>query len=196
MSEFTTALFETFHKPEWVIAYATIVIALFAVILGLFIASLAESARRAAKVASKALIELERPWVFVEGARIIRRDMPGQEPIPNNWYISFKVRNVGRSPAIIGECIIKIGPKDKLPQVPNYSGAAPIETQQSLSPKEAFDIRAIGPGPGDPAIRVAYGRLTYIELNGTRHHTGFAVEVSPHVPAFIGYSNPAYNYYD
>ena len=88
MSEFITALSETVHKPEWVTAYATIVIALFTILLGLFNASLAKSTRRAAIAAENALIELERPWVFVEGARIIRRDMPGQEPIPNNWYIS------------------------------------------------------------------------------------------------------------
>jgi hypothetical protein len=196
MSEFATALFETVHKPEWVIAYATIVIALFAIILGLFIASLAESARRAAKVASKALIELERPWLFVESAKILRREMSGQENIPNNWYISFKVRNVGRSPAIIKECIIKIEPRDKLPRAPNYSGARPIATPQSLSPKDAFDTQAVGSEPGDPAIRVAYGRLTYTELNSTRHHSGFAVEVSPQVAAYSGYSNSAYNYYD
>jgi len=86
MSEFITALSETVHKPEWVTAYATIVIALFAVLLGLLNASLAKSARRAANAAENALVELERPWLFVEGAKIIRRDMPGQEPIPNNWY--------------------------------------------------------------------------------------------------------------
>jgi hypothetical protein len=49
---------------------------------------------------------------------------------------------------------------------------------------------------GKPITFVVYGRLTYKELNGRLHHTGFAVEVSPHIAAFSGYPSDAYDYYD
>jgi|HubBroStandDraft_3_1064219.scaffolds.fasta_scaffold1163424_1 hypothetical protein len=49
---------------------------------------------------------------------------------------------------------------------------------------------------GKPITFVVYGGLTYKELNGTLHHTGFAVEVSPHIAAFSGYPSDAYDYYD
>jgi hypothetical protein len=104
-----------FGSPEWVTAFATIVIAVFTIVLGLFTVSLAKSTRKAANAAEKALVELERPWLFVEGATITRREIPGQALIPNNWSVSFTCRNVGRSPAIVQECIIKIEQKDKMP---------------------------------------------------------------------------------
>ena len=43
---------------------------------------------------------------------------------------------------------------------------------------------------------VFFGRLTYRELNGKVHHTGYAVEVSPHMAAFSPHNNNAYDYYD
>jgi hypothetical protein len=49
---------------------------------------------------------------------------------------------------------------------------------------------------GAPIEFAVYGRITYSELNGIEHHTGFAVVVSPHMPAFSGYTNDAYDYYD
>lgn len=159
-------------------------------------------ANRSAAAAERALTELERPWLFVEGATVKRREIGTQAPIPNNWYISFRCRNVGRSPAVIEECIVVFADKDTLPPKADYVGAAPLDTQRWASPNEPFDTREIGPSPtrgtksGKPIEFVAYGRITYTELNGKKHHTGFAVSVSPHIAAFSSYNNDAYDYYD
>jgi hypothetical protein len=53
-----------------------------------------------------------------------------------------------------------------------------------------FDTNEVGPSPefaiknGQPILFVVFGRLTYEELSGPVHHTGFAIEVSPHIAAF------------
>jgi hypothetical protein len=162
----------------------------------------ADAAKRAADAAEQALTGLERPWLFIEGATIVRREPPGAPIIPNNWFIAFRCRNVGRSPAVIHECLVKFHDKDTLPPEPDYAGAIPIDTPRWISVNDPFDTRQLGPSPehavkdGQPIIFVAFGRLTYTELNGKIHHTGFAVEVSPHMAAFSGCANDAYDYYD
>lgn len=145
--------------------------------------------------ATASLASLERPWLFIEGATVSRRELPGQALIDNNFWIEFRCRNVGRIPAVVEECIIKFEEKSKLGLAPDYSNAVPLSTQRWASPNEPFETGKVGPGPR-PGMLVAYGRITYSELNGKTHRTGFAVEVSPHIAAFSGYPNTAYDYYD
>ena len=89
---------------------------------------------------------------------------------------------------------------DQLPKTPNYDLTFRGHAPRWLSTNETFDTRQMGPAirmkDGRPIQFVAFGRLTYKELNGREHHSGFAVEVSPHMPAAIGYPNDAYDYYD
>jgi hypothetical protein len=51
-------------------------------------------------------------------------------------------------------------------------------------------------GQGQIPQYVIFGRLTYRELTGKIHHTGFAWEVAPFMPAAVAYANDAYHYYD
>jgi hypothetical protein len=146
---------------------------------------------------------LERPWLFIEGATVSRREKPNEPITPNNWFITFKCRNVGRSPLVVDECIVKLQDRDTLPPRPNYDGANPHGTQRWASPNEAFETEPpFGPAPetamkdGRPIEFIVYGRITYSELNGTKHQTGFAVAVSAYMAAFTGYPNDAYDYYN
>jgi hypothetical protein len=61
---------------------------------------------------------------------------------------------------------------------------------------EVGPARGTGTKNGQAIIFVLFGRLTYKDLSGAIHHTGFALEVSPHMPAFTPHHNPAYDYYD
>src|SRR5216684_9378641 len=70
---------------------------------------------RSAKIAERALTGLERPWLFLEGTTISRRDLPGQQLIPNNWFIKLHWKNVGRAPALIEDCLFQIVPKASIP---------------------------------------------------------------------------------
>ncbi|HXM80517.1 MAG TPA: hypothetical protein VN929_01180 [Burkholderiales bacterium] len=163
----------------------------------------ARAAEQSAQVAVKALTDLERPWIFFEATHVQRREHPGEPMIPNNFFISFVCRNVGRAPAIIEACFAKIQNITTLPEIPDYSAPIiPLRCPATVATNVDFETSAFGPAPQpgiDPnsAIRyVVYGKMTYKELNGTVHHTGFAVEVSPHMAAASAYSSNAYDYYD
>ena len=163
----------------------------------------AKAAEKAANIAERSLTDLERSWLFIESVRVVRREgAPIQPEIPNNWYISFVWRNVGRAPALIKDCILKIEDRDALPPIPDYSNSSPLTCQQTLSSDKTFETNQIGPShdkrvKAEKPIRlIAYGKLTYKDLSGKEHHTGFATEVSAHLPAANTYENEAYEYYD
>lgn len=161
-----------------------------------------EAAEKSANAAVSALTDLERPWIFVEKAHIKRREDKGQPILPNFWWISFVCRNVGRAPAIVEECLVKIQDITTLPEVPDYTDPIHLRCPATVGTGVDFETSIIG-RPGEPGIDpskatrfVVYGRITYKELNGKAHHTGFAVEVSAMMAATIPYFNNAYDYYD
>jgi hypothetical protein len=145
---------------------------------------------------------LQRPWLFLLGATIRRREIEGEQIASNNWYIKLHWKNVGRSPALIERCEFKFVDKNLIPKRPNYSDSGDLATV-SMAPQDSeFETNEVGPGPtlsmkdGKPIQLVCFGRLSYKDLGGDLHHTGFALEVSPHIAAFVPHYNPAYDYYD
>ncbi len=142
---------------------------------------------------------IERPYLFVEKVRVRRR---APLNVPNSWFISFQWRNVGRMPALVKECIIKFEDRDILPDVPDYTKASPLRCKQTVASNMTFMTGEIGPSPergiknGKPIRFIAFGRITYAELTGKVHKTGFAVEVSAHLPASSTFDNAAYEYHD
>jgi len=146
---------------------------------------------------------MERPWLFLEGATVSRRDIPlAQALVPNSWFIKLHWKNVGRSPAIIERCEFKLIDKDVIPGRPDYTNSQDLLTVAMVAQNTGFETNEVGPALGTGAkngqaiIFVVFGRLTYRDLNGVEHHTGFAIEVSPHMAAFSPHNNPAYDYYE
>jgi hypothetical protein len=183
-----------------VTAAATVFIAVFTIVLALvtrrqarLTRTAAEAAQRSAAIAERALVEVERPWLFLEGAGITVREDP---PVQNSWIITLTFRNVGRMPAITHECIFKIVTKDMIDETPDYTNAGHLNCQRTVGSDGAFTTNGVGPAPGRIGQLVFFGRLTYKELNGREHHTGFALEVAPHMAAFVPHGNDAYDYYD
>ena len=146
---------------------------------------------------------MERPWLFLEGATVSRRDIaPGQPLVPNDWFIKLRWKNVGRSPAIIERCEFKLIDKDVISVQPDYSNSQDLLTVAMVAQNTGFETNEVGPArgsgtkDGQAIMFVLFGRLTYRDLNAIEHHTGFAIEVSPHIAAFSPHNNPAYDYYD
>jgi hypothetical protein len=99
-------------------------------------------------------------------------------------------------PALVDECIFTIESKETLPATPDYSGAGRLTCPRTIAPNDSGDTGAVGPGPGREGQLVFYGGITYKELSRKAHHTGFALEVAPHMAAFIRHASDAYDYYD
>jgi hypothetical protein len=111
------------------------------VVLSILNANLARSTKIAAE---KGLTELERPWIFLEGTTVTRR--PGQPTsVPNYWYISLHVKNLGRMPAIIDSCLFEIKPKTELPEKPVFSDKQDLSCPQTLGSGDSFKTREVGP---------------------------------------------------
>jgi hypothetical protein len=139
----------------------------------------------------------ERPWLFLKGATITRRESPGQSPHPNNWYIRLLWRNVGRSPAIIERCEFNLSDKTAIPTRVNYQNSMDLSAPSMIPQDAEFETNDVGPAPTATDVTfVFYGRLTYRSLSGAVHHTGFALEVAPRIAAFSKYEAPSYNYYN
>ncbi len=140
---------------------------------------------------------MERAYLFLEKINVERREPPD---VPNAWYICLKFKNVGRTPAIIKEYIANIKNLAELPEIPSYDDVTGFEHINTLAPQKGFWTRKFGPGiPSTPDgydIRyIVYGRLIYEDTQGGLHKTGFALEVSAHLPMAHQHNNSAYNYH-
>jgi hypothetical protein len=147
-------------------------------------------------------LRTNRPWIFLKGATIRRRELPNQAITPNYWFIKLHWRNIGRSPAIVERCEFKLVDKNIIAAHPDYSNSLDLTTPAMIPQDIEFETNEFGPAPeagtkkGEAVQLVLFGRLTYKELSGIIHHTGFALEISPHMPAYVPHPNRAYDFYD
>lgn len=162
----------------------------------------ANAARDSADVAKTALTELERPWLVIESYRVVLRSGQIDADHPNNWYISFIIKNLGRAPALIESCGVHIKDIDALPAAPDYTALSPLNCKASMAAGESTETGQVGPAAeaarredGSVARLVVYGRLTYRQLRGMTHQTGFAAEVSSIMPAASAYMNDTYEFH-
>jgi hypothetical protein len=162
-----------------------------------------ETSKEAAAAAAKSadvVIRLERSWLFVDKYRLSSDD---GYATPNNWTIVLRWRNVGRAPAVVEEFILKILDIDALPPMPDYSDASLIVCNaHAVMPGQVFVTQRVGPSSaiamknGKPVRFVTFGKITYRQLSGVRHSTGFALSVAPDRPGAGVYRNDAYNYWN
>jgi hypothetical protein len=175
-------------------AFFTLWVAVFTAVLSVSTIGLLRATRRSTNIAERALTDLERPWLFHEGTAIEWRGQPGGSSPTNNFWINFKFKNVGRAPALTEECLFQVCEKAKLPSIPSYSSEVRLSIQHVIAVGESAETNKIGPPTGGGEL-IVYGKLSYRELNGTLHQTGFAVACSPHFPACVGYPDKNYSYY-
>jgi hypothetical protein len=180
--------------------FYTSVLALFTAVLSGSTIALWLATNRNAKIAERALTEHERPWLFLESSSVRLRDPRTATVIQNNWFIKLHFTNVGRSPAIVIDCICKIVEMSTLGKLPDYGGAFQLGLQRTIGVGETVETEETGPAPiqtnRQGAELVFFGKLVYSELNGKMHSTGFALRVAPFMPATVQYNNRNYDYYD
>ena len=186
-------------SPDWWIVLFTGILAWYTSRLYKATVALSKDAQKTAKRQNS----LERPWLFMEKIRVERREgAPIKPEMANNWWVSFNWRNIGRSPALIESCVFHIEDTNNFPKIPDYVTASKLTCPSTVAAGIAFETSKVGPAVERQAIGkeaiclTVYGRLTYKELNGQRHHTGFAVDVSPHLPASSTSKHKDYEYYD
>jgi hypothetical protein len=154
----------------------------------------ADAASTSAAATERALAEIARPWLFVDDVKIKRRDRPD---VQNAWAASLQFRNIGKGPCLVDEIVFRIAEKDGLPEEPDYrTNADRLICQRTIRVDETATTNDVGPAPHTPNRLVMFGRVTYRELDGRAHHTGFAFEVSPHLAEHWPYANKSYEYYD
>jgi hypothetical protein len=160
----------------------------------------AEAARKSAEVAERAFLEHERPWIFRSTVQMTPRGTP--DVSANDWWISITWKHVGRTPALITACEFRFQDIEALTDSPDYSQCEQVGVRPSLAAGEDFPTPPVGLGrhrmrPDGTARQVVmYGRLTYTDMAGREHHSGFALELNPKPKGGIEHRNPAYNYYD
>lgn len=158
----------------------------------------ANAARKSATVAERALVDVERPWIFRDIVSVSWRHTPGVEA--NDWIVSLKWKNVGRLPALLVDCEFKIEDITKLPAIPDYRGSNHLPVISTLAVGQDFDTMPVGPAPSRAPLAkspqlVFFGRLIYREMNGKEHHSGFALQLAPMAAAAVEHTSDAYNYY-
>lgn len=158
----------------------------------------ANAAKASAEVAMNTFALLERPWIFLEKHRVVRREgAPIQPSLLNNFYISFQFKNNGRSPAFITDLVFNIIETSKLPLVPDYSlCVSKLSCPATLAAGKMFESSQVGPSPGKDVQYTIFGKLTYRDMTGVDHHTGFAIDVSPNLPAASTNKNEIYDSHD
>lgn len=161
-------------------------------------AAAARAAQLSAEVARDTFTQLERPWIFLEGVRMRSRDQYGAGPlVPNNVWLSLQFKNNGRSPALITGIAVHLERTTDLPEVPDYSRCnATLVCPAALAADKEFETNEIGPAPGEDVQMTLWGRLTYSDVAGVEHHTGFAIDFSQWMPASSTNKNRAYDHHD
>jgi hypothetical protein len=154
--------------------------------------------RRSVRVAERALVEVERPWIFRGIVTIRWRDKDAMKP--NDWCVKIAWKNVGRMPALIDRIEFKIKDKKSLPTTPDYAGADVLAFIPSLAQDQEHETGEVGiaKATDDNGVLIEYvffGRVIYREMNGTERHSGFAICMSPYFPAAVEFNSAAYNYY-
>jgi hypothetical protein len=143
----------------------------------------------------------ERPYIVLDKVELSDRGDAYTMGTPNNWFINFRFKNVGKMPAICKKLVIKIADRDQVGDEPEYNGASEFKCKQAIASEEQFEGGGFGPDQeirmkgSNPIIFHVFGRLTYTELTGEEHTTGFIVEVSPIPLTHSTPNKPKYEYY-
>lgn len=159
----------------------------------------AEAARKSAEVAERTFVEHDRPWVFRDEVRMTWRKTPGV--IANDWMVSISWKNIGRNPALISAFEFCFQDSEVIQDTPDYSLCRQVGVAPSLAAGERFETQPVGIGGGHiradgmPTQFVMYGRLTYTDMAGRKHYSGFALDLAPIGCLAIEHRNAAYNYY-
>lgn len=154
-------------------AAATVVIAILTVVLVIVTNRQAKLTGASVRIAEKALVELEGPVLVVVDHALFLAN-----PLANNdrqVVTSFKVRNIGRTPAILTEVSEQYGQWSAKLDAPAYGKGA--ECREVIQEGSAFAVpgRNLPEHPVPHGSYVFFGYLKYTDIFGANHVTGFGL---------------------
>jgi len=143
----------------------------------------ASAAKKSADTAEKSVVELERPWLFIDIVKFdgFRRGIPQAEWVDQPLLMGemrWTIRNYGRSPAFVFDGAIRLHAINKpLPEPPNYTTnaalipipMAPNKIQRNRIPwmMDVEDYKRVIKGDAD---LVFYGFIRYRDTFLKREH--------------------------
>lgn len=174
--------------------------------------TVAQEAANAALLNARAVINAERPWLLIEPSL----DLQGMPGVPaRSFTVSFKAKNVGRSPAEIIYAALRWRPLpfgDELHEERFFSEEIPIENQWAHSqwkePNESFtpeglDGRCrISHDTGElwrqlitgEKVLIVMGFIRYRDaISNCVHESRYAYSVSPKFDTMVMTGPPGYN---
>ncbi|ESZ10760.1 hypothetical protein X735_27475 [Mesorhizobium sp. L2C085B000] len=176
----------------------------------------ARHTQRSADIAEKALLDIERPYLFVTATKPLVgvthdwADKPdNKRPIPEAAY---SIKNFGRTPAIINEIRASLR-LCNLPPTPDYHPGEINDVERVLGADDALSPAAFdrgGPITNNvlnelflsdthiegrvPFHMYLYGEITYTSVNGITDQFGFIYRYSPPGNTFHLQDIPGYTY--
>jgi hypothetical protein len=164
-----------------VTAFATFWIAIFTVVLALVSRRQARLTKRTADIAERALVELERPVLYVIDNFSSINNPLSDEGGGNTTRC--RIANYGRTPATIYEICEQFFKGDDLPSEPRYSNKKSI--QMVVAPGTSIRMTSPKISPGT----YYFGYLKYRDILGLKYTKGFGF-----MPGGGLIDSPKYNY--
>jgi hypothetical protein len=121
--------------------------------------------------ADSTLRKIERPVVFPAWDDLVTDD-------EHRIGITFRIRNIGRSPAILKEIVVKFDQNSSLPKRPDYAGAQHVDFDWGLEPQTTKMPGTIFYSTTADR-QYAYGYIRYVDIFGKRHKSGFGIRIFP-----------------
>ncbi|TPI37611.1 hypothetical protein FJW07_17725 [Mesorhizobium sp. B3-1-9] len=175
-----------------------------------------EQAKRSADIAERALLDIERPHLFITATKPLVpikhewADLPdNQRPTPEAAY---SIKNFGRTPAIINEIRASLR-LCVLPPTPHYHPGEINNIERVIGPDDAFNPVAFDRGGlitnkilkelflseihiqgREPFHMYLYGEITYTSVYGITDQIGFIYRYSTHGQMFHLENIPAYTF--
>jgi hypothetical protein len=107
-----------------VTAVSTVFISLFTIVLALVTNRQARLTAQSVSIAERALVDLERPWIFIAGVTPRITVGPDKSVIP---FIEYQIQNQGRAPAIIKSRRTGMILVENIPNAPPFERTDQVE---------------------------------------------------------------------
>lgn len=165
----------------------------------------ADAAKKSAKTAERALVELERPWVVISyDARIEDLRSNLLPPLHANFRVFFDLVNAGRSPAFITDfqSNIMFWKRGECPDMVYAMGGTLPDGlvivaggKHEIGRGNKFSETAFSDAEKNGERLIAFGKVGYRDVFGQTHETSFCRWVDQNPPALRLADCPKLNYY-
>jgi hypothetical protein len=170
-------------------AIATVIIGCFTYVLAIVTNRQAKLTARSVRLAERALVELEGPILQVIDIFVSITNPLSNDDLGHTSH--YKIKNYGRTPAVLREVSFQHGQLVKKFDAPHYGTKVKLSTFFGQGD-------TITMNPSDVGVVVAgfvYGYLTYSDIFGNLHTTGFGLSRASETDSWLISGGVVYNYH-